>query len=417
MLEPSWFGRPKWQVTLAVVFTAQLLTTTGFSIVFPFLPLYVEQLGSTTGMSVEFMAGMVISAQGFTMMLASPLWGAVADRYGRKLMVMRAMFGGTVILALMGVAQTGEQLILLRAIQGLITGTVAANSALVASAVPREQVGFSMGVLQVGLWGGIALGPLVGGVLADAYGFGMPFFITAAALFVGGVLIYFGVDEQFEPQINTQERPSLMQQWRHVLSADGVQLVYMMRFLAGVGRVMIIPIAPLFIVSLLPADAPNQSFITGSVIAVSSATATLSGVYLGRLGDRIGNRVILMVSAGGAMLFYVPQVFVTEVWQLWALQGLAGLAIGGVMVAPSALLARFTAPGEEGATYGIDNAIVSGSRAAAPLIGAGVAAMFGLRGTFAATALLFAVIMVTALVYLPQDRPQSTLKPAPAAGD
>lgn len=416
MTETSWFGRPKWHITLGIVFIAQLLTAVGFSIVFPFLPLYVEHLGSTTGMSVEFMAGMVIGAQGFTMMLASPLWGAVADRYGRKLMVMRAMFGGTVVVALMGVAQTGEQLILLRALQGLVTGTVAANSALVAAAVPRKHVGFSMGVLQVSLWGGIALGPMMGGILADLYGFAMPFFITAGALFVGGVLIYFGVDEQFEPQAETTNRPSMVQQWKHVVTADGVRPVYLMRFLSSVGRVMIVPIAPLFIAnSLLPAGAPNQSFIIGSVIAISSAAATLSGVYLGRLGDRIGNRRILITAAAAAMMFYIPQVFVNRVWQLWALQALAGLAIGGVMVAPSALLARFTDPGEEGATYGIDNAIVSGSKAAAPLLGAGVAAVFGLRGTFAATAVLFAIIVVTALVSLPQDHPEPAM--AVAAGD
>ena len=394
----------RWQVTLAVVFISQVLTAIGFSLVFPFLPLYVEHLGSTSGLSVEWMAGLVIAVQGFTMMFASPLWGAVADRYGRKLMVMRATFGGVIVMGLMGVVTSGEQLIFLRGVQGIVTGTVAANNALVASAVPREKIGFAMGTLQVSLWGGVALGPLIGGVLADAYGFAMPFFITSIALFFSGILIYFGIDEDFEPQKakRDQNRPSMIEQWRHVLAATGVPIVYSMRLLAGIGRSMIIPIAPLFVVSLLNPAMVGQSIFAGAVMSVSSATSTVSGVYLGRLGDRIGHRTILIWSAIVVVIFYIPQVFVTNVWQLLAWQGLAGLAMGGIISAPSALLAQYTDAGEEGAVYGLDNSIVAAGRAIAPLAGAAIAMFFGFRATFAATAILFAIVCFTAMFFLPK---------------
>lgn len=417
MKQSTFFGRPKWQIVLAVVFISQVLNAVGFSLVFPFLPLYVKDLGSTTGLSVELMAGLVISAQGFTMMIASPLWGAVADRYGRKLMVMRATFGGAVIMALMGVVTSGEQLIFLRAMQGLVTGTVAANNALVAAAAPRDKVGFAMGTLQVGLWGGVALGPLMGGYLADTFGFAMPFYITGVALLFSGVLIYFGVDEEFEEQKIKTNAPqmSFVEQMQHVMGANGVSLVYMMRFLSSVGRSMIIPIAPLFVVALLPPEA-SSSIFAGSVMAVSSATSTMSGVYLGRLGDRIGHKIVLIGAALGALAFYIPQVFVVNVWQLLLLQGLAGFAIGGLVSAPSALLARYTEPGEEGAVYGLDNSIVAGARAVAPLVGSMIALYFGLRGTFAATAVLFALVAITAYIYLPEEdaaqQPQRTLAPA-----
>ena len=418
MQKSTFLGRPRWQITLAIVFFAQMMTAVGFSLVFPFLPLYVKDLGSVTGLSVEMMAGLVIAVQGFTMMLASPLWGAVADRYGRKLMAMRAMFGGTIVMAMMGLVTNGEQLILLRGLQGVITGTVAANNALVAAAVPRERVGFSMGALQVGLWSGIALGPLLGGVLADAYGFAIPFFITSIVLFISGLLIYFGIEENFQPRKTqkTTSRTGMMKQWRNVIDADGVKLVYLMRFLASIGRMMIVPIAPLFVVAILPPENASQSIFAGSVLAVSSATSSFSGVYLGWLGDRIGHRIILIVSAIAATIFYVPQVFVANIWQLLLLQGLAGFALGGLASAPAALLARYTEQGEEGAVYGLDNSIVAGSRAVAPLIGAGVAMWFGLRGTFAATAVLFFVVSVTAYALLPQVERKPKLK-AVAAGD
>lgn len=417
-MEKSTSWRSKWQVTLGVMLVAQLVTAVGFSMIFPFLPLYVTDLGSATGMSDEVMAGLVFSAQGFTMAIASPLWGAAADRYGRKLMVMRALFGGTLILGLMGTVVNGEQLILLRATQGFITGTVAANNAMVASVVPRKHIGFAMGSLQVGLWAGVALGPLLGGALADAYGYANSFFITAVALFVSGLLVYFGVKEEFVPQKHEEgeARPSMIAQWKHVLTAEGVGLVYVLRFLAGTGRTLLVPIAPLFVVALLADDAPNQAFLSGAVIAVSSATSTFSGVYLGRLGDRIGHRRVLIGAAIAAVIFYVPQVFVGHVWQLLVLQALAGLALGGLVSAPSALLAQYTVPGEEGAAYGLDNSIISASRAVAPLISSFVALSFGLRATFATMALFMGVIAVVSYFFLPRPKPAHNLNTA-FAGD
>ena len=129
--------RQSWHRTLYIVFFAQLMTAVGFSSIFPFLPLYVESLGTHTSLSLELLAGLVFSAQAFTMMLASPIWGALADRYGRKVMVERAAFGGAVLLLMMAYVRSAEQLVALRAIQGFVTGTLAASNALVAASVPR----------------------------------------------------------------------------------------------------------------------------------------------------------------------------------------------------------------------------------------------------------------------------------------
>jgi DHA1 family multidrug resistance protein-like MFS transporter len=151
-LQPAQLLDARWKRTLLIVFIAQTIVAVGYSSIFPFLPLYVESLGTSTNLSVEFLAGLVYSAQAFTMMIASPIWGAVADRVGRKLMVERAMFGGALMTFLMAFVQTAEQLIALRAIQGLITGVVAASNALVASETPRERTGFAMGMLHT-FWG------------------------------------------------------------------------------------------------------------------------------------------------------------------------------------------------------------------------------------------------------------------------
>lgn len=401
-----------WKYTLGVICIAQVLSAVGFSMIFPFLPLYIEDLGSSSGLSTELLAGLVISAQGITMMISAPFWGVVADRFGRKKMIMRALFGGALTLAFMAFAQTAEQLILIRAIQGLITGTVSANNALVAASTPRHRVGFAMGALQVGLWAGVAVGPLLGGVLADLFGYSIPFLITAILLMAGGLVVLVGVSEDSSSLASESEkrRTSVLQSWKNVLGTSGVGLVLSLRFLSGLARMIIVPIAPLFVVSLVARGADASNTYAGMVMAVSAATSTLGAVYLGNLGDRISHRKVLFYCSTAAALLYLPQAFVADVWQLLLLQGLAGLVAGGMVSVPSALLSRYTDAQTAGAVYGMENSVISGSRAAAPLFGATVAIWLGMRGTFLATAFVFAIIAIIAWYFLPQEKAESAGK-------
>ena len=137
-----------WRRNLYILTVVQLLSTAGFSLVMPFMPLYVQEVGIATQGSVAFWAGLAFSSQAFTMMLAAPIWGAYADRHGRKIMLVRATFGGAILLGLMGLVQNAEQFVILRAIQGFVTGTVPAANALVAASSPRERMGESLGLMN-----------------------------------------------------------------------------------------------------------------------------------------------------------------------------------------------------------------------------------------------------------------------------
>jgi DHA1 family multidrug resistance protein-like MFS transporter len=391
-----------WRRTLYIIFFVQLITAIGFSSIFPFLPLYVKDLGTNTSLSVELLSGLVFSAQAVTMMLASPIWGSLADRFGRKLMVQRASFGGALLLLVMAFARSAEELVALRAIQGLVTGVLAAANALVAAAVPRERTGYAMGMLQVALGSGLAIGPLIGGAVADAFGYSAAFYVTSALLLVGGVTVRFGVREEFEPLLSLTRSPlGFLAEWRKIIGGRGVALSYGLRFLTQLGRMMVIPIAPLFIAELLT-DQSGLNTFTGLVIGLSSAAITVSALYLGRIGDRIGHRRILIISmlAGGAL--YLPQSLVQAGWQLLVLQTLVGVAMGGIIPMVSALLAKYSSPGAEGAVYGLDNSIRAGARSIAPLIGAAVALLGGLRATFAATGLIFLIGGALAAWRLPE---------------
>jgi DHA1 family multidrug resistance protein-like MFS transporter len=337
------------------------------------------------------------------MMLTSPFWGALADRYGRKPMVARATYGGAILVLMMGFARTAEDLIILRIIQGAVTGVVSSTNALVASAAPRERTGFAMGMIQVSLWAGVAVGPIIGGTVADAWGYRMAFIVTAVLLLLAGILVTFGVEENFTPRERSKSGSStIWADWQRILKTEGVALTYLLRFLSNLARTLIIPIAPLFVATLL-VDSEHLNTFTGLMLGIAAAASTATSVYLGRLGDRIGHRPVLYASALFGAIFYFPQSLVTEAWQLFVLQAMTGEAAGGILPTLSALLARYTKPGDEGSVYGLDNSIGAGARAAAPLIGAGVATYFGYRGTFVATGLMFLLIFVVAIWRLPES--------------
>lgn len=395
-----------WRRTLYIMFAAQLLTAVGFSIFVPFLPLYIDDLGSTTGLSIELLAGLAYSGQALTMMLISPVWGSLADRVGRKPMVVRAMFGGALVLLLLAFVNSGEQVVLVRTIQGLVTGTVAAANALVAAEAPRRQVGYAMGLLQMGLFVGISVGPLLGGAMADAFGYHAVFYITSGLLALGGFLVLFGVQERAERRDDRDDpsREGFLTKWRRVLATPGVKIAFLLRFMAQLGRTSVLPYAPLFVALLMP-EGGLVNTMTGLVLGSVMVTTSISGVYLGRLSDRIGQRRIVVVATLAAGLLYIPQSFVTNPWQLVALQAIVGFALGGVIPIISALLANVTTIGEEGSVYGLDNSINSGARVLAPLLGSIVVSLFGLREVFLSTAIVFLIAGTIALRYLPETHP------------
>ena len=410
----------RWHITLIVVALAQGLGAGGISLVYPFLPLYVQTLNDAQFMSPELLAGVVIGMPPLVATIATPFWGRLADQYGRKKMVMRAVFGASIILALMGFAQTAFALIVLRALQGLTSGIIAANMALVAGESPRERIGFALGSLQVGLYGGVAIGPMIGGVLAERFGFQVPFFFTSALLVLAGLLVTFGVRETYVPPADARLNINplkMIRAWKAILYARGVKTVYSLRFLNGFAQRSIMPIAPLFVLVLLPgAVASGASSYAGLVLTVSSITTTAGSLILGWLSDRWGYRNILLGAALAAVIFYVPQAFVSDIKQLLLLQGLAGFAAGGVLSAPAAMLAKFTDLGDEGSVYGLDASVSSFANGMAPVTASVIAAVFGLRAVFAAVAIYYLSILVIGAFFLPSAKRKSFRPLASFAG-
>ena len=391
-----------WKRTIFILAFNQLASTAGFSSIFPFLPLYVEELGSVSGMSIELLAGLVFSGQAFSMMLASPIWGNLADRFGRKLMIQRASYSGAILLLMMAFVRSAEELVLLRTIQGLVTGTLAANNALAAAVTPRKHSGYAMGILQMSMGIGIAIGPLMGGAIADAFDYSSAFYVTAGLLLLAGIIVSIWVKEPKKIEENPDTpRISFWQEWKHIFKTSGVSMTFLLRFLTQMGRMMVIAILAFFARELI-ANEDQLNSTVGLMIGITSGSATLSAVYLGKLGDRIGHKKILVISTLASGVFYLPQTIVTAAWQLVILQALVGVALGGIIPSLAALLANYTDEGHEGAVYGLDNSINAAGRSVAPFAGSLIAGWLGLRATFASTSLIFFLAGFVALIWLPE---------------
>jgi len=401
---------PQWRRTLYTLWVTQFIAVAGFSFVTPFVPYYIQELGVTDLAQVGLWAALVTSAQAISMALVAPLWGALADRYGRRLMVLRATFGGAIILALMGFVVNVQQLVVLRFIQGIFTGTVPATMALVASTAPKERSGMAMGSLQTAVYLGVSLGPLLGGISGDTFGYRPSFWITGALLFISGILVAVFVHEDFKPvqDLSRSGRLSYGRALLLVLASAPLMAAFASRIMLRVGNQAISPILPLFVQTLLPAGA-TVGTLTGIIAGVSSLGSAISAPLIGSWSDRFGQRRLLIICALAAGVFYLPQAFVHDPRTLIFWQFCSGFAIGGTLATLTALLAKLTPKGREGVVFGLDASAMAASNAIGPLTGATAAAGFGMRAPFfLTTAMMWVGALAIGLWVRETDRPTAS---------
>jgi DHA1 family multidrug resistance protein-like MFS transporter len=372
-----------WQRNLYTLWVAELVAIAGFTVVLPFLPYYVQELGVMELEQVEFWSGLLFASKAIAMAIFSPIWGSIADRYGRKLMVERAMFGGAVVMGAMGFVQNVQQLVFLFALQGCLTGTIAAATTLVASSVPRQRSGRALGLLQVAVYSGASAGPLLGGLVADHFGYRTAFAVTGALLFLAGITVAIFVHEEFEPPHREagSRKGGFWLGVRAVFRSRELLVVLGIELMMRLGTRIMGPLLPLFVQTLVPGEARVASLV-GLITGLGAATSAVGAVLLGRASDRFGYRTVLLTCALGTAVVYVPQFFVTTPVQLLILQAVVGAAMGGGLAVIGALLANLSPEGRQGAVYGLDWSAVSAANGLGPMIGVAVAVGLGLRASF-----------------------------------
>jgi len=380
---------PNWQRTLGALWLAQTLTIIGFSLRTPFLPFFVAELGARNLETQVLWAGAINAGGAAVMAITAPLWGALADRYGRKLMVLRAMVAGSLTIGLMALATSPWQLFVLRLVEGGFTGTVTASTTLAASTVPRERLGFGLGLMQMAVFSGSAVGPLIGGVLADQIGYRATFVLAGSLLLVSALLVAFLVEERFEPPSRRAGHGETGGETWRLLLAPALLGIVVSLFALRAASMALQPIVPLLVAQLARGSSAVNS-LAGLAMGVSGMTSAVASVGLGRLSDRIGQRPLLIASGALAAATFLPLGLTTQVWQVIVLQALFGIASGGMLPTANALVARLTPEGRRGTIYGFTTTASSLGAFVGPLVGTALAAALGLHAPFLAIGLALA---------------------------
>lgn len=399
VVRPAHAGVRGWRTAFGALLVAQVISMVAFGMALPFLPLYVHRLGVGDDAGAVRWAGAMSTAGMLVMAVVAPFWGALADRHGRKPMVVRAAFGGGLIVGAMSLARTPIELFGLRTLQGAFSGTVAATRTLVVGIVPAAQLGFTLGLLQTAVFVGNSLGPLLGGVVVDAVGYEATFLVTGALLGVAGLIVVACVQERFVPPAPGGSDVA-RHGWRDAIDllrdTPGLGAVIVTLFLVSTAQNAMGPVLPLFVQQLVDdADVPVAS-IAGLVIGIAAVTSAVAAVVAGRIGDRVGHGRLMAACAVAGGLLYVPQAWVTGPYELLAWRALVGLFTGGLMPGTMALVAMQTPERHRGWVFGLTTTATALGGAAGPIAGATAATTLGLRATFIVTGAILTVAGVWA---------------------
>jgi DHA1 family multidrug resistance protein-like MFS transporter len=394
-------GSPQWRRTLFTMVAVQLIVTTAFSFLTPILPLFLPELGVTTPQAIDLWAGAVTSIATFVAAFAAPFWGHLADRLGRKLMVLRSSFAIAVCTALMGLSQNVWHLLGARALLGAFAGFASASVVLVASQVPERRLGYALGLLSTGQLVGQLLGPVLGGALADLTGsHRIPFFASGVTSLSAFVLCWWLVPESFTRPAEPKRKTSIFASMRVMTQISGLAALVLVLLLTQFGVQAIQPVVTLF-VEELTGPRPDVATLGGLAFSATGLAGVVAVPLLGRASDRIGYRLVLLISLTGAVLFTVPQALVPGYWSFVALRFGVGLFVGGVLPAANALIGRLTPAEKRGFTFGMTSSAYMLGSALGPITGGAVGATLGLRYVFVVTAVLLLANLIWVWLAVP----------------
>ncbi|MFC5652735.1 MFS transporter [Paenibacillus solisilvae] len=381
----------QWKKNLAVLWIGQFLVMGGMTMIIPFMSLYLQsdRIGLTNQHEIATWAGIIFAGNFVTAFLFQPLWGKLSDQYGRKMMLLRSGFGMAIVMILMGFATSPWHLLLLRMVNGTISGFNPAAVSLISASTPKERMGFAMGTLQSGGIAGTILGPFIGGLLADAIGYRPIFYLTGALLFAASLLAFFIVRERFDrAQAAKGPNVSIIAGFRQLGRVPQLYSLFAVTFLLQFAMIGPMPLMPLY-VQQLHGTSVNLAFWAGFVGSAAGLSNMVAAPMLGRLSDRIGQERVLGISLIGAALMFIPQAMAGTVWQLLLFRLLQGIFLGGLIPSVNALVRRFTPDGMEGRAFSFNSSMLALGNMIGPIVGGLVSGWTGIGGVFLISSGLF----------------------------
>jgi DHA1 family multidrug resistance protein-like MFS transporter len=383
-----------WKKSFNALWIAELFAIAGFSTSNPMLPIFLTEIGVHDPVALNWWTGSINGVSSLALAILAPIWGALADSYGRKLMLLRAMIGGSILMGLLALTNSPWQVLFIKTLQGCITGTVAAATVLTASIVPASEIGYRLGLMQMAVFVGNSLGPMFGGFITDVAGSRLSFVATSVLLAIAAVMVHFNVSEEFIPAPKTSSfLRNAIPDFSVLKKNLALQALMIVVFMIQFANAVVGPIIPLVVIHLNSA-LQGAGSLSGLIIGVASIGGALGSVLTGKISGKTGYNKALLVCIAGSFLFYIPQGFVTEPWHLIVLRFLSGFFMGGTMPTVNALIAEQADKTTQGGIYGLSSSVSSAGNAVGPAFGAFAASAFGYPSVFFSTTVFLGILGV-----------------------
>ncbi|SFI70158.1 Predicted arabinose efflux permease, MFS family [Phyllobacterium sp. CL33Tsu] len=390
-----------WRQNLVVCLLGSFTTIVAMTLILPFLPLYVEELGVSDHAAIVQWSGIAYGATFFTAALVAPLWGRLADLYGRKLMLIRASLGMAIAMSLIGMATNIWMLVFLRLLTGLLGGYASGSTVLVATQTPKARTAWALGTLSAGIMAGNLVGPLIGGALPPLIGIRQTFWLAGGVIFITFLATSFFIKEEWRPPKARSEKRS--GGWSTIPDKRPVVVMLLAGMLLMLANMSIEPIITVYVAQLV-ADPAKITLVAGVVMSAAALGSILSASKLGKLADRVGHWNIIVGALGVSALLLVPQAFVTESWQLIVLRFLMGLSLGGLLPCITAVIRHNVPDNAAGSILGYATSSQYVGQVVGPLAGGFVGGHIGMRAVFLGTSLLLAGAAVYGWLVRPKER-------------
>mgnify|MGYP005869405129 FL=1 len=386
-----------WVVTLTILVASAFLMDMSFTMITPFLPVYLSSALGAKASEVDMWSGAVFAVTFLVSGLLGPVWGVLADRKSRKLMALRASIGLTISYALCGIVQTPMQLFAARLFQGLCAGLYPALLALLAASIPARKTGLSMGLMQGGMTVGAVVGPFVGGVLADYFGMRESFFVASVALGLISLLIGFCIKEK-PRTIKVTSRNwfdwSVLRQPAIFKMLIACAVIHASLFSAQ-------PILPLYIAQL-QGSMDNIMMLSGTIFSVCAISIMIASPILGAAGQRFGFLKVLSCSLFFAGLLISAQVLGRTPFEFGVWRFIAGFAIAGLIPLVNSIISTECPPDKKGEVFGFNFLTGHAGMALGPFAAGALSGWFGYQAVIVASGL----ILFPLIVYLNYGRKQ-----------
>ncbi len=400
----AFLPRETWRRNELAVNIAAGLVFFGFTLVMPFLPLYVEELGVKGVGRIALWSGILLSAPPLLAALMGPFWGRVGDRYGMKLMVGRVLTTMTLTWALMYFASNVYHVLALRILLGIFSGFSAMSAALVTQSCPRERIGHAIGTLQATQILSTAVGPFVGGVLYALVGIRNTFLVTSGCcVFALGLIMVLYRDVEKAPGgeavFKGKRRAGWRSDWAEMKRLSGYLAVIPYLFLVNLVDRSFPTVIPLLVQSMI-GPFPSRVATTSGIIVTSHAlAAALSAVLLGRLVARVRPGPLIAAILSGAGLVTLLMALCRTPGQFLVLRILAGFLAGGAVTLGYSVAGASIPAARRAYLYGILSSTALLGGAVGPLV-SGVLMGFRLQTPFYAAAATYLVLVPWILLRL-----------------